>query len=159
MNDEVFERLGRTDEQRREIGLRLDGEGRFWHQDTIIENPKLVRALHRWITRNPEDGRYVVSNGYDWVYLHVDDVPFFVRSIAIEPGGRITLKLSDESEEPLDPDTVRVGEGGAVYVKVRGGDFEAKFTRHAQTSLAPALVEQADGTVALRVGGRLVPVG
>jgi len=71
----------------------------------------------------------------------------------------VTLVLSDESEEPLAPETLRVGAGDALYAKVKGGKFEARFSRHAQTALAPILHEEKPGALRLTVGGRDYPIG
>ena len=38
--------------------------------------PGLAAGLHRWIGRHPDDGRYVLKNGYDWSYFTVDDAPY-----------------------------------------------------------------------------------
>ena len=79
-------------------------------------------------------------------------MPYFVRSIRIEKD-RIDLVLSDATVEALDPTTLRVGNGDALYTKVKGGAFDAKFSRHAQNELAPALREDEEGNVVLEVGG------
>jgi len=135
----------------------LDASGAFWQGQERIDTPALAAALHRWIARHPEDGRYILTNGYDWTYFHVDDAPYSVRSIRIDPGV-IVLLLSDGTEEPLAPDSVRVGAGDALYASVKQGRFEAKFSRHAQTALAPVLAPGEDGAPDLLIGGRLYRV-
>jgi hypothetical protein len=139
-----FFRLPAPEGRTRESTIRLDGEGRFWHEGRPVEHAGLRAALHAWIGRHPDDGRYILTNGYDWTYFAVDDAPYVVRAVRIEPE-RIVLLLSDGSEEEWDPAAARVGADGALYAEVkslaRGGPYEAKFTRHAQTSLAPALVD------------------
>lgn len=137
----------------RESTIRLDADGRFWHDGERVEHPALEAALHSWIARHPDDGRYILTNGYDWTYFQVDDAPYQVRSLRFEPP-RIVMVLSDGSEEPLRPENLRVGEGDALYTHVKGGAFDARFSRHAQTDLAPAVVEGADGGAYLRVDGR-----
>lgn len=145
-----FFRFPAPEGRSRESTIRLDGEGRFFHDDEPVEHPKLRDALHTWIARHPDDGRFILTNGYDWTYFIVDDVPFFVRSVE-GTDGDATLVLSDGSREPLDPGGVRTNERGELYVKVKsdaegakkGGPFDAKFTRFAQTQLAPFL--EADG--------------
>jgi uncharacterized protein len=152
-----FFRFPAPEGRSRESTLRLDGEGRFHHDDAIVEHPKLAAALHTWIARHPDDGRFILTNGYDWTYFKVDDVPFFVRSIRVEEANGQTepdaiLILSDGSQEPLDPSTVRVGPRGDLYLSVKrdvkGGPFDAKMTRFAQTQLDPFL-SQEDGDVVL----------
>jgi len=146
----------------RESTIRLDAEGRFWHDGREVAHAGLTAALHSWIGRHP-DGRYLLTNGYDWTYFTVDDAPYTVRAVRVE-AERIVLRLSDGSEEPWDPETTRLGRGGALYATVkrgaRGGPFEAKFTRFAQTSLEPVLVEVEGADVpAVIIGGRVRAIG
>jgi hypothetical protein len=142
----------------RESSIRLDAEGKFWHDGEPVDHPALAKALHEWIAVHPDDGRFILTNGYDWTYFKVDDAPYTVRSLRVMPDG-VTLVLSDESEEQLAPATLRVGAGDALYTKVKGGKFEARFSRHAQTALAPILHEEKPGALRLTVGGRDYPIG
>jgi hypothetical protein len=141
----------------RESTIRLDSAGRFWHDGAVVESGPLSRALHRWIARHPDDGRYILTNGYDWTYFTVDDAPYFVTSVLVHDGG-IRLTLTDESEEALRAEGLRIGSDGALYAQVKSGAFEAKFTQHAQRSLEPAMAEGAEGTVVLRIGDREVVI-
>ncbi len=147
----------------RESTLRLDGEGRFWHEGRLVEHAGLVAALRSWIARHPDDGRYILTNGYDWTYFTVDDAPYFVEALRAEPA-RVVLRLYDGTEEPWQPEATRIGGNGALYALVkrdaRGGPFEAKFSRHAQTSLEPLLVPLPEGDQpAVRMGGLLHAIG
>jgi hypothetical protein len=162
-----FFRFPAPEGRSRESTIRLDARGRFWHDGAVVEHAGLSGALHSWIRRHPDDGRYILTNGYDWTYFTVDDAPYFVLTLRIEPG-RIVLTLSDGTQEAWDPETSRVGGDGALYAVVKraapGGPYEAKFTPHAQGSLAPVLVE-AGGTEggadapAVCVGSRVHVVG
>jgi len=162
-----FFRFPAPEGRSRESTIRLDAQGRFWHEGAVVEHAGLAAALGTWIGRHPDDGRYILTNGYDWTYFTVDDAPFFVRALRAEPD-RIVLSLSDGTEEPWDPEQTRVGDDGALYAIVkrseRGGPYEAKFTTHAQSSLYPHLVESGSGDersarVGVRVGPRTVTVG
>jgi len=165
-----FFRFPAPEGRSRESTIRLDAAGRFWHEGRRVDHAGLAAAFHSWIARHPDDGRYILTNGYDWSYFTVDDAPYFVRAVRIEPQ-RVALLLSDGTEEAWDPEGTRVGPDGALYAAVKrdatGGPFEAKFTQHAQASLAPVLVEgdgPNEGTSpeggprrapAVRIGGRL----
>jgi hypothetical protein len=165
-----FFRFPAPEGRSRESTIRIDASGRFWHDGRRVEHPGLAAAFHSWIARHPDDGRYILTNGYDWSYFTVDDAPYFVRSLRIEPE-RIVLRLSDGTEEAWDPESTRVGPDGALYATVKrgaaGGSFEAKFTPHAQASLEPVLVEgeapgegagsesPPDRAPSVRIGGRL----
>jgi hypothetical protein len=148
-----FYRLPPPDGTSRESTIRLDADGRFWHDGALFEHPALERAFHQWIARHPDDGRYILTNGYDWTYFQVDDAPYTVRSLSIASDG-VAMRLSDDTDEELHPETLRTGPNDALYAKVKGGAFEARFSRHAQTQLAPLLTENADGAVCLRIGAR-----
>ena len=155
-----FYRLPPPEGRSRESTLRLDALGRFWHEGRLVTHPGLAAALHTWIRRHPDDGRFILSNGYDWTYFTLDDAPFFVRSLRAEPV-RVVLVLSDGTEEAFDPTTARIGPDDALYARVKsaapGGAYEAKFTPHAQTSLEPWLVP--GDPPGLRMGSRVVSIG
>ena len=159
-----FFRFPAPEGRSRESTIRLDAEGRFFHEGESVAHPKLAEAMHTWIRRHPDDGRFILTNGYDWTYFTVEDAPFFVRAVRAE-GDRAVLVLSDGTEEPWDPRTSHVGNGGALYARVnlpeKRGPFEAKFTRHAQASLAPWLIDAGgpEGGIAARIGGQTVPIG
>ena len=151
-----FYRLAPPPGASRESTIVLDREGRFHHDGARVDHPALEQALRTWIARHPDDGRLILTNGYDWCYFHAEDAAFFVDALRLEPGGGVTLRLFDGTEEPLDPATLSTGEGGAVHVRVKAGRFDARFSRHAQTQLAPLLVR--DDPPTLLVEGREVEV-
>jgi hypothetical protein len=145
----------------RESTIALDREGRFFHDGALVEHRPLARALAKWIARHPDDGRLILTNGYDWCYFRVEDAPYVVEALHLEPSGPV-LVLFDESEEPLDPASLSVGDDGVVYARVKGGAFEARFSRHAQSQLAPLLVEAEPPTVEVNgarhvIGPRVAP--
>lgn len=147
--------------QSRESSIRLDAEGRFWHAGELVRHPGMQAAFATWIRRHPDDGRYVLCNGYDWTYFSVDDVPHFVRAVASAgsaEGEGLRLSLSDGTEELLDPASLRLGARDALYCRVKGGAFEARFTPGAQSSLWPYLIEGAAGEPQLELGGRRYPI-
>jgi hypothetical protein len=150
----------------RESTIRLDRHGGFFHDDAPVEHPKLREAMHTWIARHPDDGRYILTNGYDWTYFTVEDVPYFVRSVRDHDGDAV-MSLSDGTEEPLDPGTVHANARGELYLKVKtaavGGPFDAKMTRFAQGQLGPFLEQgsqPADEITLVTKRGRVrIPAG
>jgi hypothetical protein len=152
-----FFRFPAPEGRSRESSIRLDAAGRFSHDGAPVEHAGMARAFAGWIARHPDDGRYILTNGYDWTYFTVEDVPYFVERVS-EREGRLWLELSDGSGEPLDPSTLCTASEDALYVGVKGGAFEARFSRHAQLALAPWLDEQSNGEVALRIGAERHPL-
>jgi hypothetical protein len=137
----------------RQSAIVLDADGRFWDHGELVTHRGMQDAFATWIRRHPLDGRYILCNGYDWTYFHVEDVPFFVRRVGGTPQ-RPTLVLSDQTEELLDPAQLRLGARDAVYVWIKEGAHEARFSPAAQLELAPFLVETSEGGIALCVEGQ-----
>jgi hypothetical protein len=148
-----FFRLPPPPGRSRESSIRLDGAGKFWHDGELVAHPGMASAFASWIGRHPDDGRFILSNGYDWSYFTVDDVPFFVQTLRVADAAA-TVLLSDGTEEPLAADTLQIGAQDALYVRVKGGQFEARFTPAAQAALAPLLVEGPGGEAVLEIGGK-----
>lgn len=145
----------------RHCGLRLDGEGRWWHEGELVVHSRLVQALHRWLDRL-EDGRFIVRTDERlYAYVEVDDAPYIVRRVKLEDARngdhRLMLELSDDSSEELDYATLTEGASSALYCQVKGR-FDARFGRSAQQTLAP-LLREVSGGFALRAGGNLWPIG
>lgn len=151
-----FFRLPPPPGRSRESTIRLDREGRFFHDDQLVEHRKLARGMASWIARHPDDGRYILTNGYDWTYFTVEDVPFFVHAVH-RKDGRVVLELFDGSEEPLRREETRVLPDGTVTTRVKhdapGGPFDAKFERAALVDLSEYLEEDAEGRMRIGASG------
>ena len=146
-----FFRFPAPEGRSRESTIRLDANGTFFHDGEKVEHVKLAAAMHAWISRHPDDGRYILTNGYDWTYFTVEDAPYHVCSIRIEHGSEgdsVALLLSDSTEEEWNAEGTRAGTGNVLYTQVKRdapwGPFEARFTRHAQTALGPLLVDETE---------------
>jgi hypothetical protein len=125
----------------RESTIVLDREGFFWHDGVRVEHDALEEALHRWISKHPDDGRNMLTNGYDWCYFTAEATPYIIKAVRVaDDGSDAWLVLSDRTEEKLDPRNLSTDEDGVVFARVKDGAFDARFSRHAQTSLAPLLV-------------------
>ena len=137
----------------RESGIVLDEHGRFSNAGIPIDHDAMAVAFASWIRRHPDDGRYILTNGYDWTYFKVEDVPYFVRGLGGAPGAP-TLMLSDQTEEPFDPLQLGVGARDALYCWVKGGAYEARFTQAAQVALGPYVAEGPEEQPVIRLAGR-----
>jgi hypothetical protein len=156
--EESFARLERF----RQSGIRIDREGRFWHEGEPVRHEGLRRALFRWLDRlPPPDGRYILRlDEQRFVYLEVEDTPLCATSLRWA-GETPMLGLTDGSEEPLDPESLTTDDAGTVRCRVRSGRLEARLA----TSAAATLSERIESTPAgplLRCKGRsvlLLPAG
>ena len=143
-------------ERLRRSGIRIDREGEFIHEGQPVLHHGLRSALFRWLDRL-DDGRYVLRlDAQRFAYLDVDDTPLVVRAARLD-GDAVTLRLSDGSEEVLDPDTLTVDDQGILRCWVRGRRIEARLATSAATALAERITETATGP-ALASQGRLRPL-
>ena len=150
-----FFRLPPPEGRSRESSIVLTDDGRFFHDGAPVEHPGMQKAFASWLTRHPEDGRYILSNGYDWTYLTVEGAAYFVRGV--QTGGeRPVLTLLDGRELPLDAETLSCDVDGALWLRLPEGD-QARFTASAQLELAPWLVERG-GKVGLEIAGQFSPI-
>jgi len=148
LTDEEVERLRRS-------GIRLDGEGRFWHEGAEVTHGGLRAALWRWLDRDP-DGRWVLRlDERRFVWLDVDGAPHFVRSLRWE-GDRAILLLADGSEEELDYASLALV-GGVAHCRVKSGRFEARLSTAAWGALAERIAER-DGASWLDARGGLFKI-
>jgi uncharacterized protein len=143
---------GRT----RETTIRRDAQGRWFQDGEALEHPNLTRAFDRWVDR-AADGRYCLKNDINWAYVTLEGPPLFVRSVRLAAPGAVWLTLSDDREERLDPATLCEGQDGALYCRVRTGDFVARFDRHAMQQLEPVVREDAAGVFLALTSGHVRP--
>lgn len=147
--------MDRVRHTRVKSGIRLDPEGRFWHDGEEVLHPAIVRSWHLGLERAP-DGRYLIRFGHDWAFITVEDAPFVVRRV-VPTGDGLALQLSNTIHEPLRPETLNRSAEGVLYCRTREG-HRARFSRQAQADLAPHLAEDR-GRFFVRIGARLWAVG
>lgn len=121
--------------------LRIDKDGHWFFQEEEITHRKTYLLYSRSLTRD-ESGRIIVRIGREQCPVEVEDAPLLVTTLEFVPAGSdgdeaLWLTLNDETREKLDPDTLRIGAGHVPYCKVRGGMFDARFSRNAYQLLVP----------------------
>ncbi len=136
---------------REDSGIRLDAEGRWWHDGEPVTHPRIIEAWNRGIERD-ERGRYILRFGKDWAVIAVDDAP--IQVVGARPQADVfVLALSDGREETLDPSTLELAADGVLHCRVRGGEMPARFSRSAQFVVGEHLTEDR-GSYKLTVAGR-----
>ena len=144
-------------ERFRQTGIRLDREGRFWHEGEEITHEGFRRALLRWLDRL-EDGRPILRlDERRYAYVDVDDTELLARGARWD-GDRLILALNDGTDEELAYDTLRVRADHSLTCQVRGGRLAARLTTPAYQVLTRRVVETADGGFALDAAGALHPL-
>lgn len=118
-------------------GMRIDREGRWWHEGRPIARPALVR-LFASVLRREADGRHVLVTPAEKLDIDVDFAALRVTALTHEGEGRarlIALQLNDGEALFLGRDHPLGLRNGLPLVLVRGG-IEASFERPVYYELA-----------------------
>jgi len=143
----------------RPFGLVLHHDGRWSHEGVPLLNRKLRAAFDKAVRFLPDEGKYVVQLGRFRGEIELEEAGFFVRSFDAESG---ELWLSDGSRERLDPASLRLSpRDGALLCTVKrslvADGLPARFDHSAHAELLLG-IEEREGGLQLRVGGRWLPV-
>lgn len=141
---------------RRRIDLRLDAEGRWFHDGEPFEHPGLIALFNRGIDVLESTGEPILRVGAQWCYIRCDDVPFIVRTLR-PAGDHFELALNTEALISVAPDAFRAGPGGRVYVEL-GPHRRARLSRAAQAALADRLAEGPDDAVLICTASSRTPL-
>ena len=113
--------------------LRIDREGRWFHEGVEIVREDIRNYFSRHLIRN-EDGGYAVRTDDDECPVVVEDVPFVVVRVEGSPSDGLSILLNDGGRVPLEPRTIEFRHCNIPYCRVRGG-LEARFSRPAYYQL------------------------
>ena len=135
--------------------LRIDREGDWYDEDVQVTHAGILANLRSNLKKDA-DGYFIQTRVR--IPVKVDDMPWVVTRIE-RRGEMLHAILNDGSDQWVDPATVRLGPGDVPYCAVKGGAFEARFSRAATFQLlALAEYDEASGRGALRLGGREYPL-
>ncbi len=137
--------------------IRFGKDGRWYSDDEPIPNRAICRLFSRAMKLQP-DGRGRLELGEDKADVIIEDTPWVVTGVEGEPARGFTVVLNDETSEPLDPASLRVGAENVLYCRVKGG-CEARFLRPAYYELMRHTEPGEGGAAVLTVAGRRVPLG
>jgi len=111
--------------------LRISRDGDWFDGDVEVTHPGVLRVLRRGLRRDV-DG-YFIESGVR-IPVDVEDAPFVITRIQ-QRGETLYGVLSDETEEAIDPASLRIGASHVPYCAVKGGAFEARLSRAATFQL------------------------
>jgi hypothetical protein len=132
-------------------------EGKWYHEGAEI----IHRPIFLWMIQSldrTEDGLYIVHMNNQKCFLEVEDTPLVVTRVSFEAtlpvaGEQVLLTLNDDSQEPLDPSTLRISEESVLYCTVKNGKFPARFLRPAYYQITEKISEDNQGGFSLDLGG------
>jgi uncharacterized protein len=143
--------------------LWIDKEGRWFFQGEEITHRRTYLLFCRNLTLDGA-GRLTLRIGKEECRVEAEDAPFVVRSVDFiyDDGKRLKaleLILNDETREPLNPESLRVGPDHVLYCRVREGRFAARFSRGAYQLLFPLIRHDEERErFLLVVGGEEYPL-
>ena len=137
--------------------IRFGKDGRWYSDDEPIPNRAICRLFSRTLTVLP-DGRARLELGEDKADVAIDDTPWVVTAVEGDPRRGFAVVLNDDTREPLDPASLRVGAENVLYCRVKGGRHEARFLRPAYYDLLRHAEPDAGDRVVLPIGGRRVAI-
>lgn len=137
--------------------LRIDRDGGWFHEDEEVTHEGILASLRQGLQVDPAG--HFLQIGPVRVPVQVEDAPFSVVRFEADGDG-FALVLNDGSREALDPATLRLRAGDVPYCRVKGGSFEARFSRAASWQLLQRVAAAAGGgPPTLEVGGRGYALG
>jgi uncharacterized protein len=135
--------------------LRIDADGAWYDGGVEITHAGILANLRSTLRRDAA-GYFIQTRVR--IPVRVDDVPLLVMRVERQ-ADTLRVWLNDGEEETVDPATLRVDVRDIPYCAVKGGAFEARFTRAAAFQLlALAEYDEASGRGALRLAGREYPL-
>jgi len=124
----------------------INSEGEWFHKGVEMVHRGIIRDFYRTI-KNDEYGNYILTIGREKCYLEVEDTPFIVTRAELkvkEKDESISIFLTDDTFEKLDPGTLKVGKNNVLYCSIKENSFAARFSRAAYYQIAEYIKEEGD---------------
>jgi len=137
-------------------------EGKWYHEAAEI----IHRPIFLWLIQSlekTEDGLFLVHLNNQKCVLEVEDTPLVIQRVDLQPessedSDQIRLVLNDESEENLDPETLKISPENVLYTTVKKRQFPARFLRPAYYQIAEYMAEDEPGEFVLLLNQKKYPV-
>jgi hypothetical protein len=137
--------------------IRFGRDGNWYCDGEVIPNKAICRLYARAMTVD-EHGVARLELGEDRAKVEIEDTPWVITGIDGDPSRGFTVRLNDETAEPLEPRSLRIGADNVLYCRVKGGRHDARFLRPAYYALMRHAEPAAGGGCELPVGGARVPL-
>jgi hypothetical protein len=136
--------------------LRIDRNGDWFDGDVQVTHPGVLRNLRAGLRRD-SDGYFIQTNVR--IPVEVDDVPWVITRLEPRAGG-LHAQVNDDTEEIIDPASIRIGPGHVPYCTIKGGAFTARLDRAAAYQLLSlADYDEVSERGTLRLDGRIYALG
>jgi hypothetical protein len=140
--------------------IRIAKDGTWFYEGAEMFRREIVHFFYQYL-KIDSDGNYLIEmpgDPGDRCYVEVEDTAFVVQAVegvrplpAGEEG--LFIRLSDDTEEALDPESLQTGADNILYCSVRGGLFRARFSRAAIISSPVISITMSPGSFFLSLNG------
>ena len=138
--------------------ISFGADGRWYADGEPVVHQRLAKLFSRHLVAKDGGGYEIRIDENYRADVEVEDTPFVVVSISQVAADRILLRLNDDSEELLAPESLYVGDSDVLYCSVKDSSERARFLRSAYYQLSEFLEAGVDDVVGLRLGTTLTPI-
>ena len=128
MPDEMEPQLPLSEGELLPCGIVIDREGDWYYQGSRMHRADIVSHLCQHLGRDESSGLYIIQMGKQRCYLEVEDTPLVITGVlhtAEREGDKpeqLLLAIKHlETHEPLNPESLWIGEQNVLYCRVMGG--------------------------------------
>ena len=144
--------------------MRIDAEGRWYHEGRPISRPALVSLFARLLRREP-DGCHVLVTPAEMLDIDVEDAPLIAVEMASEGAGEdraLRFKIGAtgywEMAAAAHPIIVEAGEHGPRPYLTLDAGLRARIARPVYYALADLAIEEGHDPPGLWSGGTFHPL-
>ena len=117
----------RLEALRRSIDLKIDAQGRWWHQGDQFNHERLISLFNRGLDWHPESQEAILRVAQRWCYVKCDQTPFLILKVFPHQNS-LWVKLNTEEKFELTNLSIR---GDVLFAQLRP-DRLARMSRLAQ---------------------------
>src|SRR3977135_3805688 len=85
--------------------ISFRGDGRWYSDDEPINNGRIAKLFSRCL-KQTDDGRWQIALAHERALVEIHDTPWVVTGVGGNRNDGFTVRLNDDTEEPLDPSTL-----------------------------------------------------
>ena len=126
--------------------LSFRSDGRWYADDDPVVHPRLARLFSRYLRRKPSGDYEIWIDERYHADVEIEDTPYVVTSVHTDAdscAGGLSVELSDGTIEPLEAQTLEIGNRDVLYCTVKRGAERARFLRPAYYQLTDFIEEPA----------------
>ena len=138
--------------------LSFGTDGRWYADGEPVLHKKLANLFSRYLRRKRTGGYEIWIDDRYHADVEVDDTPYVVVGVDVDPDDDIYVELNDGSTEHLAGDTLQVSNADVLYCAVKNGTERARFLRPAYHQLADRIEQTEAGRFTLRCGAKHYPI-